>query len=242
MAPTKASQFDVFRPIATTSYYDWLVYNTTPLYDRSSLGSVEENFRTVAAVWFDHESVDTFVCHYPLEYVDIYPHDRYSSSTRYEMDDLFRVFLLKELYGWNHETALVEYLQQRPTLCEHLEFQFIPGQLTLWRSWHQRFTDELKETVETVTRTILIKAAQAGVSIPREPSNKLIRHRTKDEATIDDRSLLNRAEEITEHISRIVYPVFTLDRGDGCEIHENAFWDLQTYLGLRENLAANEGA
>jgi IS4 transposase len=28
----------------------------------------------------------------------------------------------------------------------------------------------------------------------------------------------------------------------GCEIHENAYWDLQTYLGLRENLAANEGA
>jgi len=25
-------------------------------------------------------------------------------------------------------------------------------------------------------------------------------------------------------------------------IHENAYWGLQTYLGLRENLAANEGA
>jgi len=28
----------------------------------------------------------------------------------------------------------------------------------------------------------------------------------------------------------------------GCEIHENAYWGLVTYLGLRENLAANEGA
>ncbi len=34
----------------------------------------------------------------------------------------------------------------------------------------------------------------------------------------------------------------SLDRGEGCEIHENAYWDLQTYLGLRERLAANEGA
>ena len=33
-----------------------------------------------------------------------------------------------------------------------------------------------------------------------------------------------------------------MERGAGCEIHENAYWDLQTYLGLRENLAANEGA
>lgn len=36
--------------------------------------------------------------------------------------------------------------------------------------------------------------------------------------------------------------MFSLDRGEGCEIHENAYWDLQTYLGLHENLAANEGA
>ncbi len=28
----------------------------------------------------------------------------------------------------------------------------------------------------------------------------------------------------------------------GCEISENAYWGLQTYLGLRENLAANKGA
>ncbi len=33
-----------------------------------------------------------------------------------------------------------------------------------------------------------------------------------------------------------------MDRGEGCEIHENAYWGLQTYLGLRERLAANEGA
>ena len=31
---------------------------------------------------------------------------------RYEMSQLVRVFALKELHSWNHETALVEYLQQ----------------------------------------------------------------------------------------------------------------------------------
>ena len=43
-------------------------------------------------------------------------------------------------------------------------------------------------------------------------------------------------------MSEIVHPALSLDRGEGCEIHANAFWELQTYLGLRENLAANEGA
>ena len=51
-----------------------------------------------------------------------------------------------------------------------------------------------------------------------------------------------QAEKITDHINRIVFPAFSLDRGECCEIHENAYWDLQTYLGLREGLAANEGA
>ena len=43
-------------------------------------------------------------------------------------------------------------------------------------------------------------------------------------------------------MSEIVHPTFSLSRGEGCEIHKNAFLELQTYLGLRENLAANEGA
>ena len=51
-----------------------------------------------------------------------------------------------------------------------------------------------------------------------------------------------QAEEITSYACRIVFRVFSLDRGGSCESHENASWDLETYLSLRENLAANEGA
>ena len=57
-----------------------------------------------------------------------------------------------------------------------------------------------------------------------------------------DQIVLEQAEKITDHVSRVVFPAVSLDRGGGCEIHENAYWDLQTYLGLRERLAANEGA
>jgi exonuclease SbcC len=32
-----------------------------------------------------------------------------------------------------------------------------------------------------------------------------------------------------------------LDSGKGCEINENSYWDLQTYLRLRERLAPNDG-
>ena len=79
MTSTQASRRDVFRQIARQSTLDWPSYDSTPFYDRESLGGVEQGVRTVAAVWFDHdahESVDEFVCHLPLAYIDFRPHDR----------------------------------------------------------------------------------------------------------------------------------------------------------------------
>jgi len=159
------------------------------------------------------------------------------------MDTLFGVFILKECHGWEHETALIEYLECLPALCEQLGLESLPNQSTLWRSWHERFTAELRGTVETVARTILIKPQNAGVAVPREPERHLPSHGDEeDESDLDEQAVLDEAATVTEHVSHVVFPAFSLDRGEGCEIHETAYWILQTYLGLRENLAANEGA
>jgi hypothetical protein len=159
------------------------------------------------------------------------------------METLFHLFLLKELYGWDHETSLVEYLTQHPNLCKQIGLESVPNQSTLWRSWHHRFTAELQATVETAARTILIKAQNAGVTVPRKPERQSRRHGDEQgESAPDDQIVLEQAETVTEQVSRVAFPVFSLDRGEGYEIHEDAYWDLQTYLGLRENLAANEGA
>ncbi|WP_227378838.1 transposase [Haladaptatus halobius] len=244
MDSTPTSQRAVFRTIASNSYRKWPAYDTTSLYDRSSLDALEEDVRTIAKVWFEHgahESVEGFVSDFPLAYFEFQPHDRYTGSTRYEMVLLIRLFLLKELHGWEHETALIEHLQQRSSLCHHLNLEMIPDQATLWRSWKYRFTTELKDTVETAAETILLKADRAGLSVPREPPDTHL-HDLNEEAEADEQSVLDYAEKVTNHVSRIVYPGFSLDRGSGCEIHENAFRDLQTYLGLREHLAVNEGA
>jgi hypothetical protein len=102
MAPTSVSQRDVFRSIATTQYLDWPAYDSAPLYDQSSLTALTEDFRTVSGIWFEHnahDSVEGFVCQYPLTYVEFSPHDQYSGPTRYGMPQLFRAFLLKEIHG-----------------------------------------------------------------------------------------------------------------------------------------------
>jgi IS4 transposase len=246
MAPTAVSRRDVFRSIATTEYLDWPAYDSTPLYDQSSLTALIEDFRTVSGIWFEHnahDSVEGFVCQYPLSYAEFSPHDQYSSSTRYEMSQLFRAFLLKEIHGWDYETALVEYLRQHSETRRSLGFDSVPDQSTLWRSWNKRFSADLRETVERMARTLLINAQNAGIAVPRDPERKLQYHDDESEATDpDDQTVLEEAAKISDHVSRVVFPAFSLDRGEGCEIHENAYWGLQTYLGLRERLAANEGA
>ncbi|MDQ2074803.1 transposase [Haloarcula sp. H-GB4] len=240
------SKRTVFRRIAQQSFVEWPAYDSTPLYARSSLAALKEDIRTVASAWFDHEahdSVDEFVSHYPVAYFNFRPHDRYSGATQYEMAQLFRLFLLKELHDWTHETALLTYLIHSPELCERLSIETVPDQSTLWRSWHERFTTELRETIEAAARIILIKAQDAGVAAPREPERQLPFHGDEqEESDPDNQALLDEAASVTDHIGHVVFPAFSLNRDNGCEIHENAYWDLQTHLGLREGLAANEGA
>jgi len=115
------------------------------------------------------------------------------------MEILFRLFLLKECHGWDHETALVEYLTQHPDFCEQMGLESVPNQSTLWRSWHKRFTPDLQDTVETAARTILIKAQNEGVSVPREPERQSRRHNNESpEPNPDDQTVLQQAEAVTE--------------------------------------------
>ena len=144
-----------------------------PLYDRSSLTGLESDVRTVSEAWFGHDVHTSVVCSLPSAYFRFHAHDRYGGSTRYEMDALFRVFVLKELRGWEHETALADYLDHRSDLRGQLDFEMVPDQSTLWRSWHNCSTVELCETVQNVARTILIKAQNADVTVPHEPERSL---------------------------------------------------------------------
>ena len=246
MAATRESRGSVFRRIANRPHADWPIYDKTPLYERSSLAGLESDIRTVSQTWFRHdfhESVEEFVCLLPVTYFGFDTHDRYAGATRYEMDTLFRVFVLKELHGWDHETALIEYLDRHPELREQLGLESVPDQSTLWRSWRERFSAKLQEIVQTASRTILIKAQNAGVAVPREPERRFPSCSDEEnESDPDDQTVLDEAAPITDHVSRVVFPAFSLNRGEDCEIHENAYWDLQMYLRLRENLAANEGA
>ena len=81
----------------------------------------------------------------------------------------------------------------------------MPDQSTLWCSRERAFTTEFRETVETTARTILIKAQNAGVEVPRDPERKLRRHYDEFEGSEpDDQTALEQAERITDHVSRVI--------------------------------------
>lgn len=83
-------------------------------------------------------------------------------------------------------------------LCRRFGLETIPDQSTLWRSWHYRFTADLRETVEKAARTILIRANRADVSVPRELPSTLDSQGTEEDAQLDDQTILNRGATITE--------------------------------------------
>jgi len=155
----------------------------------------------------EHKAVEPFVFILPLTYVQFDTHDCYVGSTSYEMETLFRLFVLKECHGWAYETALVEYLTQHLDFCEQIGLESVPNQSTLWRSWYHRFTANLRNTVEIAARTILIKAQDAGVTVPREPEENSRRHNTESaESDPDNQTVLEQAETVTEHVSRVAFP------------------------------------
>lgn len=89
MAPICESRRTVFRQITQESYIDWPAYESTPLFDRSSLAAVEADVRIVADTWFQqesHESVEPFVATLPLAYAQFDAYDRYASSTTRDGD------------------------------------------------------------------------------------------------------------------------------------------------------------
>lgn len=104
------------------------------------------------------------------------------------------------------------------------------------------FRTKLRGTIETAARVILIQADRADVPVPRQPPERSSQREDSNGEAPTQQEMLGHAEETTEQVSEIIHPAFSLDPGKGCEIHQNTFLELQTYLGLHEDLAVNEGA
>jgi IS4 transposase len=253
MPATSSSKRLVFQTIAEHSDYHWPYYrlpNTE--YTATDLGALEHDVHRLASVWFKHDAHDdvkAFICWCPLHYLDFEPHDAHPSwhAQSKPVVPMVRVLMLMDLHGWNHETAFAQYLTEHPALVDALGFKQRPDQATLWRARHERFSDDLLDAIETCATNIRLLAGKNRVSVPPRKTDHMAEtseprpyEQTDGEPT--QREIIQRADELTEQAQQRIFPAFTFDRAKQASIPEDAFWELQTYLGLGEDLCANEGA
>lgn len=251
MAATTMSKRAVFRTIAAHPDCHWPYYRLPDTeYTADDLSALEHDVHRLASVWFKHdahEDVEAFICWCPLHYLDFSPHDAHPTwhAQSKPVVPMVRALMLMDLHGWEHETAFVEFLDERPDIVDTLGFENAPDQSTVWRARHERFSDELLRAITECVVSIRVLAGENGVSVPPRNTSSIENDLPPLEETNDEptqREILQRADELTAQAQRRIFPAFSFDRAEQASIPEDAFWELQTYLGLGENLCANEGA
>ncbi|MFC4551051.1 MULTISPECIES: transposase [Halorussus] len=170
--------------------------------------------------------------------------DRYPQwHSSYDFESILRAVMLKHVLGLDSVSTLRRRLRSDPYLLGRLGFNSVPNQSTLWRAQNRRFSSELRESLRDASREISDVARTHGLDAPGP-----VGHDDRDDGDCRDGRLAEQspvtgeAEKVATEAKRLVYPNLSLDRAPNHCIPESAFWSLQTFCGLRENLHVNEGA
>lgn len=254
MAATTTSKRTIFRTIAKHPTYHWPYYRLPETeYTAADLAALEHDVHRLASVWFRHDAhddVEAFICWCPLHHLDFGPHDTHPAwhAQSEPVVPIVRALMLMDLHGWEHETAFVRYLEEYSDLVTALGFEDIPDQATLWRARHERFSDEMLQSITECVVSIRVLAGEHRVPVPPRKTDRTVEHSAPrpgeqpDDDEPTQREIIQRADELTAQAQQRLFPAFTFDRAEQASIPEDAFWELQTYLGLGEDLCANEGA
>lgn len=183
------------------------------------------------------EAVAALALELPIDAHDQYPAWHHA----YPFRPLVRAHLWRLANGWDSHPRLRRALQRDPVFLGRLGFQRLPNQATLWRAWHHRFSPPLRAALRDAAAAVAAAAADHGHELPGPPA-------TDDTAAGAGRDgrlampVLENAQAVSEHVQHLVYPALDLQRHHNTAIPERAFWSLQTYLGMHEDLHANGGA
>jgi IS4 transposase len=252
MVATNSSKRAVFQTIIDTDEKHWPYYRCpSEEYTADDLDALKHDISTLAREWFQHdahEDVVTFICTCPLAYFEFASYDAFPDwhAQSKPVVPLLRAVMLMHLHDWEHETPLVAYLDEQEDLADALGFESVPSQATFWRARHERFSRDLLQAIKQCADFIRIHATWNRVDVPDTidtagSDSTSRRGPSTDSEGPSQKEVLSRAGELTDQAKRLLFPAFGFDREKG-RIHENAFWELQTYTGLRDGMCVNEGA
>jgi len=205
----------------------------------------------LASYWFDHAAhgdVEAFLTWLPITIGgtpidDPYP-EWHASTTDFAL--VTRLHLIRLYHNWNHETALCKYLDAEPAVLDALGVEAAPDQSTLYTAWHDRFTESYRDTLRETVEIVVDVARDNDVSVPERalnPESTASSSKDQERSARSQRRLARKkTKEVWQTAKPLVGPVVDFDRPDETEIHDNAFLELHTYLGCREDLYAETGA
>lgn len=186
-------------------------------------------------------SLEDLVTEVPTCYLRFYDTYDHKQGDPKPWEAVFRAHVLRCVKGWKNETKLWKYLKQQPFLCTQLGFEDIPDQSTLWRAWEDRLV-EVQEAVRDAAEVVVDIARYHDIPapepefLPNQPTDTVTKSKSKDTLARE------KAREVWKGAKPIVEDCFYLDRGDNSSIPEGAFWEQQSYLGMRTDMHPNDGA
>lgn len=248
MAHTATTRAEAFDPLTEES----------PEYARKCWGLPTEDGKQesvpwrgfhLASYWFEHAAhndVEAFFAWLPITIGGMPIDDPYANwhANTTGLELVTRLHLIRLYQNWDHETALCQYLDAEPSLRDALGIETCPDQSTLYTAWNDRFPEEYRDDLRDTVEKVVSVARVHDVSVPE-------RAFTTEQPDDDDASRSARSErrlarrttkDVWQTAKPLVGPVVDFDRPDDTEIHDNAFLELHTYLGCRQDLYAETGA
>lgn len=179
MSATTTSKRAVFRTIAEHPNYYWPYYRLPDTeYIATDLGAFEHDAHRLASAWFKHDvhdDIEAFICGCPLHHLDFTLHDTHPAwhAQSKPVVPMVCALMLMDLHGWEHETAFVEFLDERPDIVDALGFENAPDQSTVRRARHERFSDEFLRAITECVVSIRVLAGENDVSIPTRNTSSI---------------------------------------------------------------------
>ncbi|MFC6964321.1 transposase [Halocatena marina] len=190
--------------------------------------------------WESYADIETLICHLPIDHLTFAAHDASAPYTEpYPIAIHVRAALLTEINGWD-ETALHDHLRTHPSLRQNLGFESLPNQSTFWRTWNERFSEALRDAIQECADAIVKGARACKVSLPdRIGSDEA--DESEDDTPPEHQFVAEKTDEVWQQAKPFVTDAFALKRGQNWQIHENAFWEQHTYMGMCEDMYARSG-
>lgn len=114
-----------------------------------------------------------------------------------------------------------------------------PSQSRLWEVWNEEFTPVVREASKRLAKKLFLKAYEHALPLPNPTFER--EDREIESECGEQRLVREKTKEVWQQAKPFVTDSFYLKRAENWQVHENAFWEQHTFMGMREDMFAQSG-